>query len=208
MTEVMFRVSRGSKTWDFESPEQLIRTLQNGLIDGADRLEIVDESRSMALGDHPDFRDQLVDDEVLEEEADNFEVDLTPMIDVTFLLLIFFMVTTMIVMFKTLSAPGSKGEEKGQSTRKVPTRSEVEARFLFVKINTDGSVTIAGQRAMGVADIRDTLEKAMKAEGKRTLVLEAVGKVRHGDVVKVIDAANLASADKILFAKKVKSGPQ
>lgn len=208
MTETLFRVCRGRKTWEFNSQEELIRSLQNGVIDGADRLELVKDERTISLGDHPQFRNQLVDEEVLQEEDDNFEVDLTPMIDVTFLLLIFFMVTTMIVMFKTLTAPGSKSEEKGQNTRKVPTRSEVEARFLFVKINSDGSVNIAGQRAMGVQDIRETLEKAMKAEGKRTLVLEAIGKVRHGDVVKVIDAANLAAADKILFAKKVEKSKQ
>jgi biopolymer transport protein ExbD len=202
-----FRVTRGTRSWDYKSASEVVRALQNGVIDGADRVQDLQSegSASIALGDHPGFRHQIVDDEVMVEPEAELEVDLTPMIDVTFLLLIFFMATTMIAMFKTLAAPGSKNEEKGASTRKIPTRSEVEARYLFVKIEADGSITVAGQKAIGMNSVRDTLERAMNAEGKRTLVLEAIGKVRHGDVVQVIDAANLAKADKILFAKKVPS---
>lgn len=201
MTSPLYTITRGPHSWRFFDDRELIRTLQSGIIDGADLLTERGAALARRIEDHPRFRDELIDDEVMDEAEPDLEVDLTPMIDVTFLLLIFFMTTALIVMYKSLDAPGSRGDKDG-ATRRLPTRSEVEARYLFVKVRADGAVTIGAQLYVGVASIREGIERAMAAEGKRTIVIEAGAKARHGDVVQVIDAANLAAVDKILFAKK------
>lgn len=203
-----FLVRRGPRRLEFSSAAALTAALRAGRVDGADLLDGPD-GRRQALASHPEFGRYVIDDEVLlEGDGEELAVDLTPMIDVTFLLLIFFMATSMIVMFKTLAAPDSKADKDGPGKRSLPTRAEVEARYLFVKILDDGAAEVAGERAIGLEAIQALLTKSMKAEGKRTLVLEASARVQHGDMVRVIDAANLAEADKLLFAKKSSVGSQ
>lgn len=199
MTE--FAVRRGAREWQFDNSLGLRQAIQNGEIDGADQLK-TPTTDWMPLAQHPHWGNEIIDMEVIGDDMEDMDVDLTPMIDVTFLLLIFFMATALITMFKAIDAPFSKSDDKGK-TRRLPTRSEVAARFLFVTVNSDGSIAVAGKFAAGVDDMKACLEQAMNAEGKRTLVLESDPEVLHGDIIQVIDAANLAGADKILFAKKV-----
>ena len=56
------------------------------------------------------------DDERISRGGDDEEMDLTPMVDVTFLLLIFFMITASFSIQKTLEVPPPDPEEKGAST--------------------------------------------------------------------------------------------
>jgi len=201
-----YALRRAGREWAFNDRATLILAIQEGEVDGADLVGRLDDDELIPLCDHPEFRDELVDFEVMEErEPDIVDVDLTPMIDVTFLLLIFFMTTALVVMYKTLGAPQGQDDGAGAGTRRLPTRSEVEAQFLFVHVHADGTVSIGkgGLKVVGVERIQKALTEKIKADGKASIVIEADEGVTHGTVVEVIDAANLVQVEKILFANKV-----
>ena len=136
------------------------------------------------------------------------EVDLTPMIDVTFLLLIYFMVTTMLVQPESqlsFQLPG-----KPQSSDSVtPMRSS--------KINSmsDGTITLNGspipvddpyelteliKKLTDTRKLRDGLiqrgEKS-KEEAELKVEIETDGLSDHQTFVSILNACSAADIDKV-----------
>ena len=69
-------------------------------------------------------------------EAEFEELDMTPMVDVTFLLLIFFMITASFTMQKTLQVPPPEPDEKGASQSQE--MEDFEEDSVIVTIEEDG----------------------------------------------------------------------
>ena len=109
-------------------------------------------------------------------------VNLTPLIDVVFLLLIFFMVSTTFTRETELQIdlPEAEGTEAEQETDRVQ-----------VEISADGVYSINGQRLDGVE--RDALSERIKsvAEGNTDLpfIITADADARHELVVRAMDVA-------------------
>lgn len=118
-----------------------------------------------------------------------FEINLTPMIDVVFLLLIFFMVSTTFIVTDSIKIdlPKAKGD-KTEKTSNVNIVVEKSGRILI-----DGK-TVSDQQILNVLT-------AMQKEGaERTIVLEADSGVNHGRVVFVMDAGRKAGFKKFAVA--------
>jgi biopolymer transport protein ExbD len=109
-------------------------------------------------------------------------VDLTPLIDVVFLLLIFFMVSTTFTRENHLNIelPEAKGE-----------RSEQQAELIDVVINASGQYRL-NDRTL-VNNRRETLERAVRelAGGDTLLpfVITADARTPHQFVVRAMDVA-------------------
>ncbi len=122
------------------------------------------------------------------------EVNITPLIDVVFLLLIFFMVSTSFRhQFEiSLDLPRATSEESG-------TPSPLE-----LLIDADGHYYLDGRRL--VNDRRETLERALEkvAEGDREtpLVIAADAKTPHQAVITAMDAARRAGLTRLTFATR------
>ena len=117
------------------------------------------------------------------------EIKLTPMIDVVFLLLVFFMVATTFVNPKGLSVdlPGGEGESRATKDLNIvidPDR----------KIQVNGVVT----QKDGLAE---KIREAMAAESSKNVILEAARSVPHAYVVQVMDIARGQGIEAIAFAK-------
>ena len=112
----------------------------------------------------------------------NPEVNLTPLIDVVFLLLIFFMVSTTFTKETHLqiSLPEADGEA-----------SEMQADALEVLIGVDGGFTVNGQSLLNSQP--ETLRRALidQAGDNRKLpfIISADAKTPHQSVVTVMDVA-------------------
>lgn len=110
-------------------------------------------------------------------------VDLTPLIDVVFLLLIFFMVST------TFTRESHLKVELPQASAEA--RAETEVREIDVVINAEGQY-ILNQRTL-VNNRRETLERAVSelAEGDNSLpyVITADARTPHEFVVRAMDVA-------------------
>ncbi len=110
-------------------------------------------------------------------------VDLTPLIDVVFLLLIFFMVST------TFTRESHLEVELPQASAEA--RAETEVREIDVVINAEGQY-ILNDRTL-VNNRRETLERAVRelSEGDNSLpyVITADARTPHEFVVRAMDVA-------------------
>ena len=128
------------------------------------------------------------------------EITLTPMIDVVFLLLIFFMVTTTFSQQSELkiSLPEANGGET----------EEVE-KLIVLTINAEGIYFISGDDGLPhqlINQQKDTLKRALiQAAGnsrKIPFIISADGKTPHQAVVTALDIASQLGFTRITFATK------
>ena len=131
------------------------------------------------------------------------EITLTPMIDVVFLLLIFFMVTTTFNQQSelTINLPEAKGDE-----------AAVNEKTIMLTINAEGIYFISGDDGLPhqlINQKNDTLKRALlQAAGntrKIPFIISADGMTPHQAVVTALDIASQLGFTRITFATK--SGP-
>lgn len=122
------------------------------------------------------------------EESKGQELDLAPLLDVVFILLIFFIVTTVFV------------KETGVDVDKPSAVStkQLQKSVLMVAI-TDNKEVIYGGTNVGVEGVRATLTQAIRAKVK-PLVIQADKTVPTDLLVQVIDQAKLAGIANVSIA--------
>ena len=132
------------------------------------------------------------------------EITLTPMIDVVFLLLIFFMVTTTFNRQSELkiNLPEAKGDE-AESTEKM----------IILTIDADGTYFISGDDGLPhqlINQKNETLKRALiQAAGNSRqipFIISADGKTPHQSVVTALDVASQLGFSRITFATKSMPG--
>ena len=128
---------------------------------------------------------------------DEVELNLTPLIDVVFLLLIFFMVSTTFVKESEI-----KLDLPEASTAAVPEEKGI------VKISIDSKGRYFVNEVPLVNSQSETIEKAIKeaaADNKDpTIVINADAQTTHQSVVSVLDAARRLNFLRINFATERK----
>eukprot|EP00913_Durusdinium_trenchii_P028490 g26718.t1 len=160
--------------------------------------------RSLAGWDDDDDDEGGEDDEefALRAAATDFEeMDLTPMVDVTFLLLIFFMITASFTIQKTLQFPPPEKNEEGASMRPVQ-KDEYKEDSVLVDIDENGGITVAGELVADPSALVAAIENA-RAEGsqiKDSILITRHYFCPHDTSVRVVDAAKEAKIQKILIA--------
>lgn len=122
------------------------------------------------------------------------EMDLTPMVDVTFLLLIFFMITASFTLQKSMQVPPPDPDE-GASTQ--PVTDEMQQESIEVRIDQNDVVHVGDVPVDNFDDLVAMLEQKMGEEGKTALLLEAEPESTHGKSIMVFDAAQAAKMQKI-----------
>ena len=123
--------------------------------------------------------------------AQHADINLSPLIDMVFLLLIFFMVTTVFV------------EETGVDIQKPTAASAValEKQSILIAITTDGSVVYGG-RKIGVNGVRGLVASLLQ-ERDAPVILLIDQAARAGLVVDVVDECKLAGAKQVSVAASI-----
>jgi biopolymer transport protein ExbD len=119
---------------------------------------------------------------------------ITPLIDIVFLLLIFFMLTSHFHIASGL--PIKLPEVAGR------TYDSGKERIIIV-MDSSGSTYFGGER-INFKDLEGKLRTLVEKDGLVHLILEADKEVTHGKVVQVMDLAKKAGVPSIIIAARWK----
>jgi biopolymer transport protein ExbD len=134
-------------------------------------------------------------------EAEEADSDMTPMIDVTFQLVIFFMIAATYTIQKTLDLPK---QSPNPDAAGAVTMEQLEQENIIVQIAMDGSILVDDQPTE-INDLISSLQEATRARRSAELVLDVDDQTAHDVVVQVLDAAGAANIEKVLFVSRVDS---
>ena len=126
----------------------------------------------------------------LQQHLDNKvqQIDLSPLLDVVFILLIFFIVTTVFV------------KETGVDVKKpqAMSASDLERKSILIAITEDGQVIYAGQD-IGVAGVRHVVTQLLEQQSM-PVILQVDENVKTKTLVSVMDEAKMAGASSVNLA--------
>lgn len=126
------------------------------------------------------------------KEEEDAAIDMTPMLDIVFIMLIFFIVTTSFV------------KEAGIDVNK-PEASQAQAKpsaNIFIAIRANGEVWM-DKRMVDVERVGANIERLLAEQPTDIVVIQADKEAKHGTVVKVMDQIKEAGIDKISIAAEV-----
>lgn len=131
------------------------------------------------------------------------EMDMTPMVDVTFLLLIFFMVTAAFTMQKSFEVPVPQQNQPSTNTKTVED-FEDDPDYVVVRIdefNTFHVSAVSWDDEEEARSSQDLLIKIRRAQsddnGANSLLVMAHGDAAHEKVVAAMDAGNEVGMEQV-----------
>lgn len=125
---------------------------------------------------------------------DEIRLSIAPLIDIVFLLLIFFMVTSHFDVASGIRI----------SLPKVAKRIlNQEKNRITLVIDKSGHTYLEGKR-MDMKALQEKLREMVKEQGIFQVILQADKDVTHGKVVQIMDLAKTAGAQSIIIAARWK----
>jgi biopolymer transport protein ExbD/DNA-directed RNA polymerase subunit RPC12/RpoP len=152
-----------------------------------------------SLAAHSGDRDEEDEEEGLmfRKRRDTFEdMDLTPMVDMMILLLIFFMVTTSKELQKALEMP-APGVDSGGAMQAQFNPEQLEDASIRVRIDDKNVVYIEDDPVGSMRQVLEKLKQQMRETQRYELIVSADPLAFHETVVTVVDAATAAGVQKI-----------
>ncbi len=126
------------------------------------------------------------------DQEENYSLELTPLIDVVFLLLIFFMVSTAFVDFPRrmeITLPTSKASSEDQAAKNIE-----------IEMTKDKAIFLNGKK-VNLAGLEQFLEK-IKQPGESKALIRADKNLPYGEVVQVMGVLQAAQVLDISVAVK------
>ena len=126
------------------------------------------------------------------QEQDESEVNLTTMLDVVFIMLIFFIVTASFVKEAGIDV----------SRPDAATAERKERGNILVAISETGQIWI-DKRSVDIRAVRANIERLAAENPQGSVVIQADENSRNGLLVQVMDAARLAGVYEVSIAAEV-----
>ncbi|NVK25151.1 MAG: biopolymer transporter ExbD [Gammaproteobacteria bacterium] len=120
-------------------------------------------------------------------------IDMTPMLDIVFIMLIFFIVTTSFVKEAGIDVLKPKASNASQK----PSAN------IFIAIKPNGNVWM-DKREVDIERVAANIERMLAEQPTDTVIIQADKEAKHGVVVKVMDAIKSAGIEKISIAAEKK----
>ncbi len=124
-------------------------------------------------------------------ETDEGEINITPMMDVVFILLIFFIVTASFV------------KESGIDVTKpnAQTAEQKERANILIAIDKNNQVWI-NRRVVDIRSVTANVQRLLAENPQSSVVIQADEKSFNGTFVRVMDGTKLAGVDNIAIAAR------
>ncbi len=124
-------------------------------------------------------------------ETDEGEINITPMMDVVFILLIFFIVTASFV------------KESGIDVTKpnAQTAEQKERANILIAIDKNNQVWI-NRRVVDIRSVTANVHRLLAENPQSSVVIQADEKSFNGTFVRVMDGTKLAGVDNIAIAAR------
>ncbi|MDQ8186336.1 biopolymer transporter ExbD [Pelagicoccus sp. SDUM812002] len=123
-----------------------------------------------------------------DQSGDRVDINLSPMIDCIFILLIFFIVTTVFV------------EESGIEVKKPQAASAqaLDKQSILIAISSDNRVYYGGEE-VGVSGVRPRIQRSLTSS-ESSVIIQSDSGASHGTFARVYGEAKAAGAKTIHFA--------
>ena len=130
-------------------------------------------------------RFRVSESDVVEEAT----IDISPLIDCIFILLIFFIVTTVFV------------EETGVEVDKpqAASASDLEKESILIAVTAEGKVVYGGND-IGISGVQPLVRRLTQKDENMPVIIQVDEKAQSGLFVRVIDEAKLGNAVKVSVA--------
>lgn len=114
-------------------------------------------------------------------QADSAEIDLTPMLDVVFILLIFFIVTS------TFAREEAIGLEPPPPPA-PPEENQPQVPAILIYVDESNLITVNGRLA-DISSVRANIERVIAETPNSAVIIQAHPKAKSGVIVKIRDEA-------------------
>jgi biopolymer transport protein ExbD len=111
------------------------------------------------------------------KEKKNIEINVAPLIDVVFLLLIFFMLASEFTDFKTIDMISPN-----QSSKDIPKTNLP----IIVNLSKDGIITI-DNKEVNLNNLAQTVEKKLNNKKENKIVISTLNETKINILIKIVD---------------------
>jgi biopolymer transport protein ExbD len=121
------------------------------------------------------------------DTSEEAEINITPMLDIVFIMLIFFIVTTSFVKESAIDMSRPSNE---------PPKTEKLSDVIFVKIDDSGQIFVK-ERLIDIRAVRANIESGLALMPDASVVVAASRNSDAGLLVRVVDQARVAGAGQV-----------
>ena len=121
------------------------------------------------------------------EEKELISINITPLIDIVFLLLVFFMLATSFIQKSTIEVNLSSGEE---------IETFVKEKMVILILNDKGQIYI-NKKLTNISSIGGQVSKIIKKNPKNKILIKSHKKIPVQKVIRLIEEVRLAGTDNI-----------
>jgi len=137
-----------------------------------------------------------LDFEIKRANTEFEELDMTPMVDVTFLLLIFFMVTASFSIQKSIEVPPPDPDQQG-AAQTVQPLEELEENSILIEIDEENRFFVESEPVNDPRDLATILAETRSKDSKNEVIVSVDERTHHEAVVTAIDAAQEVGMQRI-----------